>query len=101
MCKTTRCCPLARPFFCVTLQVIVILKPCSNQPHEACGVDLSAQRISDANRTCGVHRNRVDVRHSQRNATPCDQTQLKHRIWGYVVRRFDLSLEVGNADHSA
>jgi hypothetical protein len=29
----------------------------------------------------GVNRNRVDVRHSPRNATPCDQTQLKHRIY--------------------
>jgi hypothetical protein len=34
------CCFLARHFFCFTLQVIVILELCSNQPHEACGVDL-------------------------------------------------------------
>jgi len=33
-------CFLARHFFCFTLQVIVILELCSNQPHEACGVDL-------------------------------------------------------------
>lgn len=33
-------------FFCFTLQVIVILELCSNQPHEACGVDLGARRIS-------------------------------------------------------
>ncbi len=64
----------------IPLQVIVILELCSNQPHEACGVDLGAGRISDANRIFGVHRNRVDVRHSPREAAPCDQTQLRHRI---------------------
>jgi hypothetical protein len=45
MCKTTSC-PIARHFFsCFTLQVIVILELCLNQPHEGPGIDLGARRV--------------------------------------------------------
>ena len=88
-------------FFCFTLQVIVILELCSNQPHEASGIDLGAGRILALTEFYAPNKKQIYAA-TQRN--PLGSNVVEAWNSGQLSgcrRRCDLSLDTETADSSA
>jgi hypothetical protein len=101
MCKTTLAPPARHFFFCFTLQVIVILELCSNQPHEAPGIDLGAGRILALTEFYAPNKKQIYAA-TQRN--PLGSNVVEAWNSGQLSgcrRRCDLSLDTETADSSA